>query len=88
MKSPLPEGMTATAENPSVQSGQTGTTSASLFPEYDTETAKEEAADPDTGTRTAGRWKPHHRDGSMVAEGTAVGYLRDITPYGATFHPL
>ena len=86
-ESPLPEGMTATAENPSVQSGQTGTTSASLFPEYDTKPAKEEAADltphPYSGTVEA-----HHRDGSMVAEGTAVGYLRDITPYGATFHPL
>ena len=86
-ESPLPEGMTATAENPSVQSGQTGTTSASLFPEYDTEPAKEEAADltphPYSGTVEA-----HHRDGSMVAEGTAVGYLRGITPYGATFHPL
>ena len=34
-ESSLPEGRTATAENPSVQSGQTGTTSASLFPEYD-----------------------------------------------------
>ena len=86
-ESPLPEGMTATAENPSVQSGQTGTTSASLFPEYDTVPAKEEAADltphPYSGTVEA-----HHRDGSMVAEGTAVGYLRGITPYGATFHPL
>lgn len=86
-ESPLPEGMTATAENPSVQSGQTGTTSASLFPEYDTKPAKEEAADltphPYSGTVEA-----YHRDGSMAAEGNAVGYLRGITPYGATFHPL
>ena len=86
-ESPLPEGMTATAENPSVQSGQTGTTSASLFPEYDTEPAKEETADL-TPHPYSGMVEAHHRDGSMVAEGTTVGYLRDITPYGATFHPL
>ena len=86
-ESPLPEGMTATAENPSVQSGQTGTTSASLFPEYDTEPAKEEAADL-TPHPYSGMVEAYHRDGSMVAEGTTVGYLRDITPYGATFHPL
>ena len=86
-ESPLPEGMTATAENPSVQSGQTGTTSASLFPEYDTEPAKEETADL-TPHPYSGMVEAHHRDGSMVAEGTTVGYLRDITPYGATFHPI
>ena len=86
-ESPLPEGMTATAENPSVQSGQTGTTSASLFPEYDTEPAKEETADL-TPHPYSGMVEAYHRDGSMVAEGTTVGYLRDITPYGATFHPL
>lgn len=33
--------------------------------------------------------EPHHREGSLVQERNAqVGYLRDITRYGAVFHPL
>jgi len=40
-----------------------------------------------------GVMEPHLRDGSLVKENTAgadyqVGYLKDLTPYGATFHPL
>jgi hypothetical protein len=31
----------------------------------------------------------HHRDGSLVLDSNAqVGYLKDVTRYGATFHPL
>ncbi|MTK53339.1 helicase-related protein [Paludibacter sp.] len=31
----------------------------------------------------------HHRDGSLVLESNSqVGYLKDVTRYGATFHPL
>lgn len=33
--------------------------------------------------------EPHHREGSLVQENSLqVGYLKDITRYGATFHPL
>lgn len=32
--------------------------------------------------------EPHHKDGSIVTDNTHVGYLRDITKYGATFQPL
>ena len=41
----------------------------------------------------AGLLEPHHREGSFVKVDTndaryQVGYLKDITRYGATFHPL
>lgn len=32
--------------------------------------------------------EPHHREGTMVTDGGQVGYLKGITRYGATFHPL
>ncbi len=33
--------------------------------------------------------EPHHREGSLVLESNyQIGYLKSITPYGATFHPL
>lgn len=37
--------------------------------------------------------EPHHREGSLVkvdADGARyqIGYLKDVTQYGATFHPL
>ena len=32
--------------------------------------------------------EPYHREGSLVADGGQVGYLKGITRYGATFHPL
>ena len=37
--------------------------------------------------------EPHHREGSFVKVNTAgaryqIGYLKDVTHYGATFHPL
>ena len=84
---PLPENETAAADNPSVQSGQAETISTSLFPEYETKPAEEEPVDL-TPHPYSGTVETHHRDGSMAAEGTTVGYLKDITPYGATFQPL
>ena len=41
----------------------------------------------------AGLLEPHHREGSLVKVDTddaryQVGYLKDVTQYGATFHPL
>ena len=30
----------------------------------------------------------HHKEGSLVADGNQVGYLKGVTRYGATFHPL
>ena len=36
-----------------------------------------------------GLLEPHHRDGSMVLDASRnLGYLKDLTPYGATFQPL
>ena len=40
-----------------------------------------------------GLLEPHHRDGSFVKVNTVgaryqIGYLKDVTRYGATFHPL
>lgn len=32
--------------------------------------------------------EPHHKEGMLVADGNQVGYLKGITRYGATFHPL
>ena len=60
----------------------------SLFPEIEAEKPKEEVIDlsprPWNGTM-----EPHLRDGSMVLDAARnIGYLKDITPYGATFQPL
>ena len=40
-----------------------------------------------------GLLEPHHREGSLVRVNTVgvhyqIGYLKDVTRYGATFHPL
>ena len=40
-----------------------------------------------------GLLEPHHREGAFVKVNTVgaryqIGYLKDLTPYGATFHPL
>ena len=35
-----------------------------------------------------GKLEPHHKEGALVADGNQVGYLKGITRYGATFHPL
>ncbi len=60
----------------------------SLFPEIEPEKPKEEA--PDLTPRPYHRTPEMHlREGSLVASRARdIGYLKDITPYGATFHPL
>ena len=35
-----------------------------------------------------GKLEPHHKEGILVADGNQVGYLKGVTRYGATFHPL
>ncbi len=62
--------------------------SGSLFPEYEPAPKQEEPFDlsprPWNGTMV-----PHLRDGSMVLDAAQnIGYLKDLTPYGATFQPL
>jgi len=61
---------------------------ASLFPEFETEKPKEEV--PDLTPRPYHRTPEMHlREGSLVANRARdIGYLKDITPYGATFQPL
>lgn len=64
-------------------------TTASLFREFETEKPKEEA--PDLTPRPYHRTPEMHlREGSLVADRGRhnIGYLKDITPYGATFQPL
>lgn len=64
-------------------------TATSLFPELEAEKPKEEVIDlsPRAYHRTP---EMHLREGSLVADRSrrTVGYLKDITPYGATFQPL
>ena len=61
---------------------------ASLFPEFETEKPKEEVIDLSPRPFN-GMLEPHYRDGSMVLDASRnLGYLKDITPYGATFQPL
>ena len=64
------------------------TASTSLFPEFETEKPKEEV--PDLMPRPYHRTPEMHlREGSLVANRARdIGYLKDITPYGATFQPL
>ena len=61
----------------------------SLFPEIEAEKPKEEVVDlsPRAYHRTP---EMHLREGSLVADWGRhnIGYLKDITPYGATFQPL
>ena len=35
-----------------------------------------------------GKLEPHHKEGMLVYDGNQIGYLKGITRYGATFHPL
>ena len=35
-----------------------------------------------------GKLEPHYKEGMLVADGNQVGYLKGVTRYGATFHPL
>ena len=64
------------------------TAATSLFPEVEAEKPKEEA--PDLSPRPYHRTPEMHlREGSLVANRAHdIGYLKDITPYGATFQPL
>ena len=64
------------------------TVATSLFPEFETEKPKKEALDltPRPYHRTP---EMHLREGSLVANRARdIGYLKDITPYGATFQPV
>ena len=64
------------------------TAATSLFPEMEAEKPKEEVIDlsPRPYHRTP---EMHLREGSLVANRAHdIGYLKDITPYGATFQPL
>ena len=64
------------------------TVATSLFPELEPEKPKEEVIDLSPRPFN-GLLEPHHRDGSMVLDAVRnLGYLKDITPYGATFQPL
>lgn len=72
--------------SPVTDTPETGATS--LFPEFETEKPKDEplylSPRPFNGLP-----EPHHRDGSIVLDASRnLGYLKDITPYGATFQPL
>ncbi len=75
-----------TVDNPIGSTPNTATTS--LFPELETEKPKEEVLDL-SPRPFSGLLEPHHRDGSMVLDASRnLGYLKDITTYGATFQPL
>ena len=67
---------------------ETETAATSLFPGMEAEKPKEEA--PDLTPRPYHRTPEMHlREGSLVANRAHdIGYLKDITPYGATFQPL
>ena len=63
-------------------------TTTSLFPEFETEKPKEEPLDLSPRPFN-GMLEPHYRDGSMVLDASRnLGYLKGLTPYGATFQPL
>ena len=68
--------------------GYSEQTATSLFPELEGEKPKEEAIDLSPRPFN-GLLEPHHRDGSMILDASRnLGYLKDLTPYGATFQPL
>ena len=68
---------------------QSEAVATSLFPDIEAEKPKEEVIDlsPRAYHRTP---EMHLREGSLVADRGHhnIGYLKDITPYGATFQPL
>ena len=79
--------VTDTVEIP-VAVSQDGT--MSLFPDMESEEEKrrkkEELMQPREFDRPL---EPHHRDGSLVVDTLYnPGYLKDVTTYGAMFHPL
>ena len=73
---------------PVTDNSQSEKATTSLFPEFETEKPKEEV--PDLTPRPYHRTPEMHlREGSLVANRARdIGYLKDITPYGATFQPL
>ena len=81
-----PETQPEAAATPAALATETAATS--LFPGMEAEKPKEEA--PDLTPRPYHRTPEMHlREGSLVASRARdIGYLKDITPYGATFQPL
>ena len=77
------------AATPAAADTPSETAATSLFPELEAEKPKEEVIDlsPRAYHHTP---EMHLREGSLVADRShsTVGYLKDITPYGATFQPL
>ena len=73
---------------PVTDNSQSEKATTSLFPEFETEKPKEEV--PDLTPRPYHHTPEMHlREGSLVANRARdIGYLKDITPYGATFQPL
>ena len=68
--------------------GNSEQAATSLFPELETEKPEEEVIDLSPRPFN-GLLEPHHRDGSMILDASRnLGYLKDLTPYGATFQPL
>ena len=74
---------------PAVTDTPSEAVATSLFPDIEAEKPKEEVVDlsPRAYHRTP---EMHLREGSLVADWGRhnIGYLKDITPYGATFQPL
>ena len=74
---------------PAVTDTPSEAVATSLFPDIEAEKPKEEIVDlsPRAYHRTP---EMHLREGSLVADRGRhnIGYLKDITPYGATFQPL
>ena len=62
----------------------------SLFPDTDSEEEKKRKKEELMQPREFDRpLEPHHRDGSLVVDALYYpGYLKDVTTYGAMFHPL
>ena len=77
------------AATPAATDAQVEAVATSFFPDIEAEKPKEEVVDlsPRAYHRTP---EMHLREGSLVADRARrnIGYLKDITPYGATFQPL
>ena len=77
------------AATPAATDAQVEAVGTFLFPDIEAEKPKEEVVDlsPRAYHRTP---EMHLREGSLVADRGRhnIGYLKDITPYGATFQPL
>ena len=81
-----PEVKSEVTSTPIEDTSKVGATS--LFPELEAEKPKEEVIDLSPRPFN-GLLEPHHRDGSMILDASRnLGYLKDLTPYGATFQPL